>query len=62
MIVLEVDSASITDGDPLEIRTDIERVWIGGREIDLTADPQWRLYEKYRDRPRPDGAPPRRIE
>lgn len=45
----------MTDGDPLEILTRIERVWIGGVEIDLTEDPQYRLYEKYDNRPRHDS-------
>ena len=44
----------VTDGDPLEIMTRIERVWIGGVEVDLAADPQYRLYEKYDNRPRRD--------
>lgn len=39
------------DGDPLDIRSHIERVWIAGREIDLSKDRQRRLYEKYRHRP-----------
>jgi imidazolonepropionase-like amidohydrolase len=42
----------VADGDPLEIRTRIERAWIGGREVDLSQDHQKRLYEKYRNRPR----------
>ena len=42
----------VTDGDPLEILTRIERVWVGGAEVDLTEDPQYRLYEKYDNRPR----------
>ncbi len=42
-----------TDGDPLEILTRIERAWIGGQEVDLSADRQKRLYEKWRARPRP---------
>ncbi len=43
----------VTDGDPLEIRTHVERAWIGGKEVDLSADRQKRLYEKWRARPRP---------
>jgi imidazolonepropionase-like amidohydrolase len=43
----------VADGDPLEIRTRIERAWIAGREIDLSQHHQKRLYEKYRNRPRP---------
>ncbi len=41
------------DGDPLEIRSHVERVWIAGREIDLSNDRQRRLYEKYKGRPAP---------
>ncbi|MGD2113974.1 MAG: amidohydrolase family protein [Acidobacteriota bacterium] len=43
----------IADGDPLEIRTRIESVWVAGREIDPVTDRQWRLYRKYDDRPEP---------
>lgn len=37
----------VTDGDPLDIRTAVERAFIGGREIDLS-NKQTRLYEKYK--------------
>ena len=37
----------VTDGDPLEITTKIERAFIGGREIDLSSK-QTKLAEKYR--------------
>ena len=43
----------VTNGDPLEIRTQIQQVWIAGAEVDLQEDPQRRLYDKYRQRPRP---------
>lgn len=43
----------ITDGDPLEIRTRIERVFIAGEEIDLTQNRQYQLYQRYDSRPRP---------
>lgn len=46
----------LTNGDPLEILSRVQRVWIGGREVDLAADHQRRLYEKYRHRPRPENA------
>ena len=46
-------SLIVTTGDPLEILTRIERVWIRGEEVDLAADPQYRLYERYDNRPRP---------
>ncbi len=42
----------VSDGDPLEIRTRIERVWIDGEEIDLTQNRQWQLYKKYQGRPK----------
>lgn len=40
----------ITDGDPLEIRTRVERVFIQGREVS-TDNKHRRLYERYRSRP-----------
>jgi imidazolonepropionase-like amidohydrolase len=43
----------VADGDPLEIVTNIEQVWIAGREIDRGRDHQWRLYQRYKDRPAP---------
>ena len=46
-----------TDGDPLEIRSTIERAWIAGREVDLTADRQKELYRKYEARPKPTAEP-----
>ena len=39
----------LADGDPMDARTNVERAWIGGREIDL-ANRQTRLYEKYRQK------------
>jgi imidazolonepropionase-like amidohydrolase len=46
-------SLFVCDGDPLEIVTHIERVWIGGQEIDLAHERQRELYERYRNRPKP---------
>lgn len=43
----------ITDGDPLEIRTRIERVFVAGAEIDLTQNRQFQLYQRYDSRPLP---------
>lgn len=37
----------VTSGDPLEIRTQVERMYIQGREIDLTSR-HTMLYEKYK--------------
>ncbi len=39
----------ITNGDPLEIQTKVEHVYIKGKEIELT-NKQTRLYEKYMSR------------
>lgn len=44
----------VTDGDPLEIRTNVERVFIAGRELPLT-DKQTRLRDKYEERYRQQG-------
>lgn len=43
----------VTTGDPLEIRTRFERAFVRGREVDLERDKQKRLYDRYRNRPRP---------
>ncbi len=45
-------SVILTDGDPLEIRTQMLRVFIDGREVDLS-NRHLRLYEQYRARPLP---------
>ncbi len=39
----------LTDGDPLEMTTKISRIYIKGKEVDLT-NKQIRLYEKYSSR------------
>jgi imidazolonepropionase-like amidohydrolase len=40
----------LTDGDPLEGKTQVKQVYIKGRSVDLT-NKHTRLYEKYRSRP-----------
>lgn len=40
----------VTDGDPLETRTQVRHVFIQGREVDLS-NRHLRLYEKYSKRP-----------
>lgn len=45
-------SLLVTDGSPLEILTTIEDVWIAGRKIDPAANHQYRLYQKYWNRPK----------
>jgi imidazolonepropionase-like amidohydrolase len=44
----------ITDGDPLEIRTNVRHVIIKGVAVPLETR-HTRLYEKYRSRPKPAG-------
>ncbi|MBA4146887.1 MAG: amidohydrolase family protein [Verrucomicrobia bacterium] len=39
------------DGDILDIRTNVKRVWIAGKEVSLD-NRHTRLYEKYKDRPK----------
>lgn len=40
----------VANGDPLEVFTTIERVWIDGQEFDLDRDRSRRLYDRYRER------------
>lgn len=48
----------VTDGDPLEIATRVEQVWIKGRSVPLD-NRQTRLFQKYDTRPRGPKARPR---
>lgn len=43
----------VADGDILDIRSNVKRLWIAGREMSLETR-HTRLYEKYRNRPRGD--------
>jgi imidazolonepropionase-like amidohydrolase len=43
----------VTTGDPLDIRTQIEKVVIAGHDVDLSDEHQYRLYQKYKARPKP---------
>jgi imidazolonepropionase-like amidohydrolase len=45
----------VTDGDPLDIRSNVERIFIQGREIPLE-DKQTRLTKKYEEKYRQQGA------
>ena len=47
-------SLVLTDGDMLEIRTQVIGEWIDGRAIDLETK-HTRLWKKWRDRPRPSS-------
>jgi imidazolonepropionase-like amidohydrolase len=40
-----------TDGDILDVRAQVKRMWMNGREVNLE-NRHTRLYEKYRQRPR----------
>jgi imidazolonepropionase-like amidohydrolase len=46
----KVANVIVTDGDPLEIRTNVRRVFIGGEEIPMDSL-HTQLYEKFRKRP-----------
>lgn len=39
----------VSNGDPLEVRTQVERVWIRGREVDLSSK-HTQLFEKYQQK------------
>ena len=41
----------VADGDPLEIATRVEQVWIAGRPVSMETR-QTRLFHKYDERPR----------
>ena len=41
----------VCDGDIFDIRSNVKRMWIGGKEISLESR-HTRLYEKYKNRPR----------
>lgn len=45
----------LTDGDILDLRSRVVGAYLDGRALDLT-DKQKRLYERYRNRPRPVGS------
>jgi imidazolonepropionase-like amidohydrolase len=40
----------LTDGDLLQITTHVERMWIGGEEVDPADNKHDRLYREFRDR------------
>jgi imidazolonepropionase-like amidohydrolase len=54
----KVADLQVTDGDPLEIATRCEQVFINGRPIPMESR-QTRLFEKYDARPRGPKARPR---
>jgi len=41
----------VTDGDVLDIRSNVKRMWIAGKEVSLDSR-HTRLYEKYKGRPK----------
>ncbi|HEX9729714.1 MAG TPA: amidohydrolase family protein [Gemmatimonadales bacterium] len=40
----------VTDGDPLQILTNVEMMWVGGRRVDPKNNKHQRLYEQFRER------------
>ena len=44
------------DGDILDLRANVKRMWIAGKEVSLESR-HTRLYEKYKGRPKPGGLP-----
>ena len=42
------------NGDIFDIRANVKKMWIAGNEVDLKSR-HTRLFEKYRQRPRPAG-------
>ena len=46
----KVANVILTDGDPLEIRTNVKRVFIGGEDISMDSR-HTLLYDKFRQRP-----------
>jgi len=45
-------SLFVADGDILDLRSNVKRMWIAGQEVSLESR-HTRLYEKYRNRPLP---------
>lgn len=43
----------VTDGDVLDIRSNVKRMWVAGKEVSLESR-HTRLYEKYKGRPKGD--------
>lgn len=48
----------VCDGDILDIRTNMKRMWIAGKEVSLESR-HTRLYEKYKNRPKSSAAAPK---
>ncbi len=40
----------VTDGDPLQMLTGIERMWVGGREVDPKNNKHDQLFERFKVR------------
>ena len=51
-------SLIVTSGDPLEIRTKVFAEYIDGRKVNLDDNRQYRLYQKYSNRPKAAAAVP----
>ncbi len=48
----KVATLFVCDGNLLDLRSNVKRLWIAGKEVSLE-DRHTRLYEKYRNRPKP---------
>ncbi len=40
----------VTDGDPLQMLTNVEMMWVGGTRVDPRDNKHDRLYEQFRGR------------
>ena len=52
----EIDDKAVVVERSLDLRTHVVGAYIDGRALDLS-DRQKRLYERYRNRPKPGGTP-----
>ncbi len=50
----KIANVILTDGDPLEVRTNIKRLFIGGRDIPLTSR-HTQLFDSFKDRTLPNS-------
>jgi hypothetical protein len=47
---LTLSNLIVTDGDPLEFKTNVKHMFINGKPVDLSSR-HTRLYDKFKDRP-----------
>jgi len=51
----------VTDGNPLEITTNVHKAFLDGEELEMI-DRHKRFYDKYRNRPRPSILGPSQLD